>query len=76
MELDHAALRNAVAALYSRGVHSIRQHQKLVDRAFCDAFSAYVFNESEHPESVVVGEALYAEAMASGEFVTAKKIGF
>ena len=76
LELDHAALRNAVAALYSRGIHSIRQHQKLVDRAFCDAFSAYVFNESDHPQSVVVGEALYAEAMASGEFVTAKRAGF
>lgn len=76
LELDQIALRNAVATLYKRGVHSIRQHQKLVDRAFCGAFNAYVFSDSDHPESVLVGEAMFSEAMASSEFLTAKRAGF
>ena len=74
--LNHEALHKAVATLYGQGIHSIRQHKKMVDRAFFTAFNYYVFNSEEKENSVVVDDALFTEAMNSGEFVTVKKAGF
>ena len=76
LELDRDALRAAVAALYSRGVHSLRQHQKLVDQAFSLAFGQYVDTPRDAPGPVVVSEAMYAEVMEGGEFGTTRRAGF
>lgn len=75
LELDDAALRKAVASLYGHGIHSVRQHQKMVDKAFRAAFDRYVFQSSED-HVVVVDDSLYSKAMEQGDYVTVKKAGF
>ena len=75
LELDDAALRKAVASLYGHGIHSVRQHQKMVDKAFRAAFDRYVFQSSEN-HTIVVDDTLYSKAMEQGDYVTVKKAGF
>lgn len=74
--LDAEALRSAVALLYSHGIHSVRQHQKMVDKALRAAFDRYVFEPSEDGHAVVVDDALYTKVMEQGDFVTVKRAGF
>lgn len=76
LELDSKALHQAVATLYKSGIHSVRQHQKMVDSAFRAAFSNYVFHSSDDRHSIIVDEALYTDAMNHDNYNTIKKVGF
>lgn len=76
LELDPEALHHAVATLYRSGIHSVRQHQKMVDSAFRAAFSDYVFHTSNDQHLIIVDETLYADAMNQGDYRTTKKAGF
>lgn len=76
LTLDHKALHQAVATLYKSGIHSVRQHQKMVDNAFRAAFNDYVFRASDDGHAVIVDDALYSDAMRRCDYITAKKAGF
>lgn len=76
LELDDKALRRAVASLYSHGIHSVRQHQKMVDKAFRAAFNSYVFQTSPQEHSIVVGQSFLSEAIEQGDYAYVKKAGF
>lgn len=76
LELDDKALRRAVASLYGHGIHSVRQHQKMVDNALRAAFNRYVFQTSSEEHSIVVEQGFLSEAMEQGDYVTVKKAGF
>lgn len=72
--VDVPSLDHAVERLYGQGIHSIRQHQNLVEYAFRSAFSTYLTgNNSE----ITIDEGVYRSAFSLYESKKSScRIGF
>lgn len=69
-------VEEAVSKLYRQGVHSIRQHQKLIDGTLGQAYDSYL--QTENTESVVVTPMWFDTQISalSADNQRMKKIGF
>lgn len=76
VRLDESALFMASGKLYSMGITSIRQHEKLADEGFRQAYNRYL--NTEESDMVTVSQSDYNAAIAriAPAIKTRKAIGF